>query len=79
MGLLDVLHTEKGLPPALLEAVRSHYYAAIVMDARPETEGYLGAFAREYPHAENVGISDTWIVTGFPTPSPSRSVWVLRR
>lgn len=79
MGLLDVMQTEKGLPANLLNAVRSHRYAAIVMDARPETEGTLGLLAKEYPRMENVGITDPWVVTGFPTPSPARSVWVLRR
>ncbi len=78
MGLLDVMNTEKGLPAPLLATVRSHYYAAIVMDARPETEGFLGEFAQSYHRIENADISTSWIVTGFPTPSPGRSVWILR-
>ena len=78
MGLLDVAHTEKGLPKPLLEALRSREYAAIVMDAKPETVGEMGEFARDYTRIENVGITESWVVTGFPTPSEGRSVWVLR-
>ena len=78
MGILDVMHTENGLPAALSDALKSHYYAAIVMDARPENSGYLGEIVRNYPRIENVGISESWVVTGFPTPSPVRSVWILR-
>jgi len=78
MGLLDVAHTEKGLPKPLLEALRSHEYAAVVMDAKPETVGEMGEFARDYTRIENVGITESWVVTGFPTPSEGRSVWVLR-
>jgi hypothetical protein len=79
MGLLDVMQTEKGLPTNLLDSIRSHRYSSVVMDAKPENEGYLGVIASEYPRMENVGIGDTWVVTGFPTPSPGRTVWVLRR
>lgn len=78
MALLDVMQTQKGLPSTLLEAVQTHRFAAIVVDAKPENEGYLGVIAREYRHVENMRITNTWVVTGFPTPSPARSVWVLR-
>jgi hypothetical protein len=79
MALLDVMHTEQGFPRPLLDAVLSHQFAAIVMDATPEKEGYLAMFVHEYPHVENIGIQEPWVVTGFPTPSPGRSICVLRR
>lgn len=78
MGLLDVIGTEKGLPPSLTSALRAHRYAAIVMDARPQAEGVWTEFLRDYAPAECWNITQAWVVTGYPTPNAERRVWVLR-
>jgi hypothetical protein len=78
MALLDVIGTEKGLPATIVVALRSHRYAAILTDARPEEGGALAELLRDYRPAECLHIDASWIATGFPTPSPSREVWVLR-
>ena len=78
MALMDVIGTEKRLPPQLLEALRSHRYAAILTDARPQSGGALDELTRDYQPTECLQIDTPWIATGFPTPGPGRQVWVLR-
>lgn len=79
MALIDVVGTEKRLPEAIQTALNLHRYAAVVMDAPPETTGYLAAITRAYPNVTRIGITGSWVVTGFLTPSPTRAVYVLRR
>ncbi len=78
MGLLDVLNTEKRLPPALVAALKAHRYAAIVTDAPLDPKGAFGVLLEYYAPSECLHLTTTWVVTGFPTPSPDRPVWVLR-
>jgi hypothetical protein len=79
MALIDVIGTEKKLPKTIENALKYHRYAAIVTDAKPETTGIFAAFPAAYPNITRVGITGTWVVTGFPTPSPTRPVYVMRR
>ncbi len=79
MGLLDVIGTEKGLPTRIANALRSKRFAAILTDAKPEPGGALDELVRDYVATECLRIETPWIATGFPTPSPGRQVWVLRR
>ena len=78
LGLMDVMNTEKRLPEPVAQDLRAHRYAAIVMDSAPTITGPLGEIVRNYPHADRIGITDTWDVTGFLTPNPARPVYVLR-
>jgi hypothetical protein len=78
MALLDVVGTEKRLPPGIESAVRSRRYAAILTDAKPEPGGAFAELYETYAPAECLEIETPWIVTGFPTPGPTRKVWVLR-
>jgi len=78
MALLDVIGSEKRMPPSLLAALRSHRFAAILVDSVPSADGALGPILTYYRPAECLHMTTTWTVTGFPTPSPGREVWVLR-
>jgi len=78
MGLLDVMHTEKRLPPGLIEALHAHRYAAIVTDAKPEGGDVFGEVRKEYDVSECLHMTQPWVITGFLTPGPDRPVWVLR-
>lgn len=77
MGLLDVIGSQKALPTEIAAALRSHRYSAILSDAKPEPGGALEEMQRDYTSVENLGIESPWVATGFPTPSPGRTVWVL--
>jgi len=78
MALHDVMNTERRLPPSLAAALRARRYVALVTDAKPEPIGEMGEFARNYPKTECLDIGASWIVTGYPTPTPTRRVWVSR-
>ncbi len=78
MAVTDVFGSEKKTPPSIEAAIRYHRYASIVTDALPDAEGPLGSLLKEYPSVQRVGIAETWIITGFPTPSPARPVYVMR-
>ena len=78
MGLLDVLNAEKQMPPTLVAALKAHRYAAIVTDELLDPNGKLGVFLESYAPAESFHLTTTWVVTGYPTPSPERPVWVYR-
>lgn len=78
MGMLDVLNTEKRLPPAFVEALRNHRYAAIVSDAPIDPKGAFAVILENYPVSKTLHLTTTWVVTGYPTPSPERPVWVYR-
>jgi len=78
MGMLDVVGFEKELPGSVVSALRSHRYAAILSDAKPEPTGALAELARTYQVEGSLHLSSSWIATGFPTPAPGREVWVLR-
>ena len=79
MALMDVIGAEKRLPQPVQAGLDVHRYAAIVTDAPPEKSGPLSALAKAYPNVTRIGITDTWVVTGFPTPSKLRPVYVMRR
>jgi len=78
MGLLDVMGTEKQVPDEIVQALRSHRYAVVVTDASPNATGLMKEVLKYYPNVESARLEDTWVVTGFPTPSPQRSVYILR-
>ena len=78
MGLLDVFHSEKRLPSALVAALKAHRYAAIVTDAPLDPNGAFAVVLENYAPSECLHLTTPWVVTGFPTPSPERPVWVLR-
>ena len=78
MGLIDVIGSEKRMPPSLTEALRAHRYAAIVTDAPLDPNGALAEFLIYYRPHSSLKIDKPWVVTGFPTPSPGREVWILR-
>jgi hypothetical protein len=78
MALLDVVGTEKGLPPSLREALQAHRFAAILTDAKPTPGGALDVLFQTYTPAECLDIDTPWVATGFPTPAKGRQVWVLR-
>ncbi len=79
MGLLDVLKTEKRVPPTLVAALRAHRYAAIVTDELPKPDTlFYGELLRDYAPAERLNLPTPWVVTGYLTPAPDRPVWVLR-
>lgn len=79
MGLLDLMNTEKRLPSALVNAIHTHRYAAIVTDALPAPQSLLGQELQgNYRPMECLHLTQSWIVTGYPTPSPSRPVYLLR-
>ncbi len=77
LGLRDAMEADGGMPPDLSAALQAHRYAAIVMDARPSGSG-TDQITRYYQVRGTLGIPTTWVVTGYPTPSPSRTVYVLR-
>ncbi|MEP6756762.1 MAG: hypothetical protein ABJA67_14755, partial [Chthonomonadales bacterium] len=76
LGLLDILRAEKQMPLAISDALRQHKYAAIFTDSKPSSTGMLADIAINYPNTVNMLMPDTWVVTGFLTPGPNRSVWV---
>lgn len=78
LGLLDIMKTEKRLPPDFEAALQSHRYAAILTDAEPGNDDLSRTMRQAYPHVECLNLPDTWIVTGFLTPTPTRRVWLLR-
>jgi len=78
MALLDVVGTEKGLPPSLMQALKSRRFSAILTDAKPAPGGALDALTANYIPAECLKIDTPWVVTGFPTPDKGRPVWILR-
>jgi hypothetical protein len=78
MALLDVIGTEKGLPPSLKQALQSHRFAAILTDAEPTPGGALDELTENYRTDECLNIDTPWVATGFPTPDKGRRVWVLR-
>jgi len=78
MGLLDVLNAEKRMPPALVTALKAHRFAAIVTDAPLDPNGAFAIVLESYAPSESLQLTTPWVVTGFPTPSPGRPVWVYR-
>lgn len=78
MGLLDVLNTEKRMPPAFVAALQAHRFAAIVTDAPLDPNGAFAIVLESYAPVESFQLTTPWVVTGFPTPSPGRPVWVYR-
>ncbi len=78
MALLDVIGKEKQMPKTIQAALSLHRYAAIVTDAAPSNTGIFAALPAAYPNVTRVGITGSWVVTGFPTPSPTRPVYILR-
>jgi hypothetical protein len=78
MGLADVLGTEKKVPAGIQSALEFHRYAAIITDAPPEPKGFMDVALKYYPNITHVDMRSTWIVTGFVTPSPARSVYIMR-
>ena len=78
MGLLDVLNSEKRMPPTFVAALKARRYAAIVTDAPLDPNGAFKIVLESYAQAESFDLTTPWVVTGFPTPSPGRPVWVYR-
>jgi len=78
MALLDVLNSEKRMPPAFVAALKAHRYAAIVTDEPLDPAGKFAVVLESYRQAESLHLTTPWVVTGFPTPSPGRAVWVYR-
>ncbi len=79
MALADVMGTEMKLPDSIAAAFKHHRYAVIITDADPVTSGQLKEALVYYPTVEKLSFKSTWVVTGFPTPSPLRSVYVMRK
>jgi hypothetical protein len=78
MALTDVYGSDKGTPASIVQALLDHRYAAIVIDALPDARSPLAVALETYPNIQKVNITNSWIITGFPTPSPGRSVYVMR-
>ena len=78
MGMIDVIGTEKRMPARFVDALRSHRYAAIFSDAKPEAGGAFAELSRDYRSVTCLHIGSPWVATGFPTPAPDRMVWVLK-
>ncbi|MCW3051538.1 MAG: hypothetical protein JWN14_708 [Chthonomonadales bacterium] len=78
MALMDVLNAEKRMPPAFVAALQAHRYAAIVTDEPLDPNGKFAVVLESYRQAESLNLTTPWVVTGFPTPSPGRPVWVYR-
>jgi hypothetical protein len=76
MGLLDVFNSEKRMPSTFVAALKAHRYAAIVTDAPLDPNGAFAIVLESYRRAYSFQLTTPWVVTGFPTPSPGRPVWV---
>ena len=78
MALTDVYGSEKGTPEDIQQALLDHKYAAIVTDALPDAHSPLAVALDTYPLIQKLSFTGSWIITGFPTPSPQRTVYILR-
>ncbi len=76
MGLLDVLNSEKRMPPTLVADLKAHRFAAIVTDELLDPNGKFAIILESYAPLDSFQLTTSWVVTGFPTPSPGRPVWV---
>ncbi len=78
LSLLDVYHAAKGIPVTIVDAIHSHKYAAIVVDSESGISGLVPDISTYYPNKTKLGLTDSWTVTGYSTPSADRPVWVYR-
>lgn len=79
MAMHDVLATEKRLPASFREAVQNKRFAAILTDAKPTMTGDWSLLLDYYYIEDTLHFEQPWVVTGFPTPNPERTVWLLKR
>jgi hypothetical protein len=79
MALLDVVNADKRLPEPLTTALKAHRYSAILTDVIPSPSSVLGqVLDTTYAPTERLNLNATWTVTGYPTPGPTRPVWIMR-
>ncbi len=79
MGLLDVLNTLHRVPLGLAQALKAKRYSAILTEGLPGAHDAFGRMLYAfYRPVESQYYTDSWVVTGFLTPSPQRPVYIWR-
>lgn len=79
LALRDWLAAGNPLPPDFTQALRERYWSAVVLDGLPDPKSPLhGEILRFYAPVSAPGIAQPWTVTGYPTPTPAKPVWILR-